>query len=52
MTGDYDFDATIMHRSNSDLPNRLSMYLRGPRGSAGAYGPRGYAGYSGNSGDD
>lgn len=53
VTGDYDLDATIMHRTNSDMAGRLQMYLRQPRGAAGAYGPRsGGTGYSGNSGDD
>jgi len=53
VTGDYDLDATIMHRNNSDMASRLQTYLRQPRGAAGAYGPRsGGSGYSGNSGDD
>ena len=46
MTGDYDMDATILHRHNKDLPNRLQLYVR--RG--GHYGPgsayKGYSNYS------
>jgi len=28
LVGDYDLDATIMHRDNADLPDRLAMYTR------------------------
>lgn len=28
LTGDYDFDATIAHRSNSDLPARLKQHVK------------------------
>lgn len=50
VTGDYDFDATIMHRSNRDIPARLKMHLATP---AVTYGPRtSYHSYSGNHGDD
>lgn len=28
MTGDYDMDATILHRENTDLPARLHLYLK------------------------
>lgn len=50
MTGDYDLDATIMHRKNTDLPARLAMYTRKPKVG---YGPRtAYNGYSGLHGDD
>jgi len=50
LTGDYDFDATVMHRSNDDMPHRLGLYVKGPKGS---YGPKtGYNGYHGYSGDD
>jgi hypothetical protein len=53
VTGDYDLDATIMHRKNTDMAARLQTYLRQPRGASGAYGPRSnLSGYSGNSGDD
>lgn len=48
VTGDYDMDATIQHRANKDLANKLEMYvINGP-----AYGPRGYGGYRGYHGDD
>lgn len=50
VTGDYDMDATILHRSNKDLPLRLALYVK-CRNTA--YGPRtGYTGYNGNGGDD
>lgn len=50
MTGDYDLDETIIHRSNKDMPQRLKLYVKQPKGS---YGPRtNYNGYHGNSGDD
>jgi hypothetical protein len=53
VTGDYDLDATIMHRKNRDMATRLGMYLRNPLGVPGAYGPRSnYRGYAGNHGDD
>lgn len=51
LTGDYDLDATIEHRNNSDLPQRLKLYTK--RGGINAYGPRtSYRGYHGYSGDD
>ncbi len=31
VTGDYDLDATILHRRNKDLPDRLKLYTK--RGS-------------------
>jgi hypothetical protein len=49
ITGDYDLDATILHRHNKDLPHRLALYSRqvpavlNPRS---AY--HGYAGYHGD----
>ena len=50
VSGDYDMDATIMHRSNKDLPRRLEMYVKH---RVNAYGPRtSYDGYHGYSGDD
>lgn len=50
VSGDYDFDATIEHRANRDLPHRLNLYLK--RGD-NAYGPvTGYDGYSNYHGDD
>lgn len=49
-TGDYDLDATILHRNNRDMPKRLNLYLKTGRN---AYGPRtNYGGYAGYSGDD
>ena len=50
MTGDYDLDATILHRNNKSIPNRLELYLKH---KATAYGYRtNYDGYHGYSGDD
>ncbi len=50
VTGDYDFDATIEHRNNKNLPARLWMYVKR---SDTAYSPRtGYDSYHGYSGDD
>lgn len=49
ITGDYDLDATILHRRNTDLPHRLALYTRTvgePYHSRGAY--HGYAGYHGD----
>ena len=44
MTGDYDCDATIEHRNNADLPDRMAMYLK-----RRAYGIRtGYGNYGDN----
>lgn len=49
LSGDYDLDATIMHRDNASLPSRLNQHLR--RG--GSYGPgTGYNAYSGYSKDN
>lgn len=49
-TGDTDLDATIMHRSNRDMPKRLALYVKTP---GNAYGYRtNYSGYHGNHGDD
>jgi hypothetical protein len=51
MTGDYDLDATIMHRSNRDMVSRLGQHLRATSGAS--YGVRtGNTAYSGNHGDD
>ncbi len=42
VTGDYDLDATILHRENPQLPRRLALYVK--RGKA--YTPvTGYNGY-------
>lgn len=52
VTGDYDMDATILHRTNKNLPHRLNLYVM-RKGSGAGYGPRtGYNGYHGYSGDD
>ena len=49
MTGDYDMDATIMHRENKSIPDRLSLYLRKSRSS---YQPgSGYSGITNYHGD-
>jgi len=40
ITGDYDLDATILHRHNKDLPHRLELYTRrtkSPYGALSAY---------------
>lgn len=51
VTGDYDFDATIQHGRNSDMPLRLDMYLGG-RNNGPGYGPlTGYNGYHNYHGD-
>lgn len=49
ITGDYDLDATIVHRKNGDLPRRLALYTR-QVGQGQTH--RAYHGYSGNHGDD
>lgn len=50
VTGDSDFDATILHRNNKNLPDRLELYVK--RGD-NAYGYRSnYDSYHGYSGDD
>ena len=36
ITGDYDLDATIMHRHNKDLPHRLELYTRRTKSPYGA----------------
>jgi hypothetical protein len=48
LTGDYDLDATILHRSNRDMSRKLAQHLT----PGNAYGPRGYHGYQGYHGDD
>lgn len=35
MSGDYDLDATIMHRNNKNLPMRLNLYIRRSSGYNG-----------------
>ena len=49
VTNDYDLDATIMHRNNANLPQRLALYVK--RGTQ-PYRPRtGYNGYHNYGGD-
>ena len=51
MTGDYDLDATILHRKNPDMAHRLSQHISTPRGVP--YSPRVARGTNhGNHGDD
>lgn len=50
VTGDADFDGSLVRCTNTDMPNRLKLYLLTDETG---YGPRtGYQGYSGYSGDD
>lgn len=50
VTGDYDLDATILHRKNRDMAARLKQHIAAP---APTYSPRtSYHGYSGNHGDE
>ena len=50
LTGDYDLDATVLHRNNKDLVNRMSLYVRK---SGKTYGMKtGYSGTHGYHGDE
>jgi hypothetical protein len=50
LVGDYDLDATILHRENPSLPQRLSLYVkRGERAYGPSSGYRGYRNYGGDS---
>lgn len=50
LTGDYDLDATILHRRNKDLGHRLELYIRK---SGKTYGIKsGYSGSHGYHGDE
>ena len=50
LTGDYDLDATILHRRNKDIGHRLELYLRK---SGKTYGTKGaYSGSHGYHGDE
>lgn len=50
LVGDYDLDATIMHRDNPSLPQRLQLYVkRGERAYGPSSGYRGYRNYGGDS---
>lgn len=52
VTGDYDFDATILHGKNRDMPARLALYCKGSGGGGKAYGPNtAYDGYKNYHGD-
>lgn len=46
LSGDYDTDATLMARKNSDLPARLALHIRQPRSAGPGTGYNGYRGYS------
>lgn len=49
VTGDYDLDATILRRHNTDLPHRLALYTKtGGQTSGPLTGYNGYHGYSGD----
>ena len=50
LVGDYDLDATILHRENPSLPARLELYVkRGERAYGPSSGYRGYRNYGGDS---
>ena len=50
LTGDYDLDATVLHRNNKDIVNRMNLYVRK---SGKTYGYKtAYSGYHGYHGDD
>lgn len=50
VTGDFDLDATILHRDNPNLKDRLALYCK--HTNSIAYGPRtGYNGYHNYGGD-
>lgn len=50
LTGDYDLDATILHRKNPDMVHRLAQHISTPRGVG--YGPRIHAQNHGEHRDD
>jgi hypothetical protein len=39
MTGDYDFDASIMHSGNRDMASKLRQHLKRPRSAYDVTGP-------------
>ncbi len=50
ITGDFDFDESMMRSKNKDMQARIKLYTLTDESG---YGPRtGYRGYSGYSGDD
>lgn len=51
LTGDYDLDATILHRKNPNLPKRLALYVKSrPKAYGQTSGYNAYHAYS--RGDD
>lgn len=50
LTGDYDLDETIVHRTNKDLPQRLKLYVK-TKGKGYGYRTN-YNGYHNYGGDD
>lgn len=48
ITGDYDLDETLMHRSNKDMQAKLSMYTRKIAHSGPKTAYNGYHGYNRN----
>jgi hypothetical protein len=46
LTGDADCDATIAHRSNTDMPARLNLYIRRGNSQGPGTGYNSYHGYS------
>lgn len=51
VTGDYDLDATILHRKNRDMPARLRQHLVQPKTSSYRHRTMG-SGNHGSHGDD
>jgi len=49
LVGDYDLDATILHRENANLPARLELYVKGGRAYRPVTGYNGYSNYEGDS---
>jgi hypothetical protein len=49
LVGDYDLDATIQHRDNPSLPDRLAQHIRRGKTSGPLTGYNGYNNYSGDS---
>lgn len=47
VSGDYDLDATMMHRENPNLPDRLDQHIS--KGSGPRTGYNGYHNYHGDS---
>jgi len=50
ISGDYDLDATILHRKNKDMIGRLELYVRPKRASYGYNSS--YNAYHGQAGDE